>query len=173
MNNSRAFCTLATLAVLLGKEFLDWVWWYNWDDGDEENPAPVLCVTWGIWRCLRDAYSWLCSKLWHPTQRWLMAMWQQIFPPEPCFEPMDRDARTPTEWFFIEAIGVWGMERWYKDEYDWDVKRKWDEFLESRDAAQHAEAQQPSAATAMGGWLRCEEPTPKIQTDTPHADPAN
>ncbi len=146
MRNFGAFCALATLAVLLGKEFLDWVWWHNWEDGDEENPALILCATWGIWRRLRAAYTWLWSRFWQPPHRWLTGMWCRVFRPEPCFEPTDQDGRTPTEWFFIEAIGIWGMERWYKDEYDWEVKRKWEEFLTSRDAAQPAEAQHRSGS---------------------------
>ena len=29
--------------------------------------------------------------------------------------------------------------RWFKDEYDLEVKRKWDEFLKTRDTTEHPE----------------------------------
>jgi hypothetical protein len=54
---------------------------------------------------------------------------------------MDQDGRTPAEWFLIAVVGVWQLENWYKDEYDWEVKRKWDEFLKTRNTAEHSRAE--------------------------------
>jgi hypothetical protein len=136
LKNLEALCALANLTVLLGKEFVDWVWWYNWGDGDEDNPAPILSATWSIWCKVRGACSWLWSKFWWVPQRWLTGMWRRNIPAEPFFEPMDQDGRTPTEWLLIEVIGVWDMENWYKDEYDWEVRRKWEELFKARAATE-------------------------------------
>jgi hypothetical protein len=38
------------------------------------------------------------------------------------------------------------MESWYKDEYDWEVKQKWDEFLNSREATESPEAEELRSA---------------------------
>src|SRR5208283_2653505 len=129
---------MGVLGVLMAREFLDWVWWYNWeDDEDEENPAPLLGVTWAIWQKLQKGWQWTWARtLWPPWYR-IMRIWYRLFPPGPFEEPVDEDGRTPTEWLAIRVLGIWNLECWYKDEYDWEVKRKWDECLRSRDLAEN------------------------------------
>ena len=139
MNNLGVWCAFAAFGVFMGKEFLDWAWWYYWEDNqDEENPAPLLCGTWGVWCKIQDAYICLWSRFWQPLRRRLTEIWWRFFPPDRYTEPVDLDGRTPTELLLIAVVGVWEMENWYKDEYDWEVKRKWDEFLKTRTTAEHS-----------------------------------
>ena len=134
MKNLGTWCALAFLGISLGREFLDWVWWHNWGDPEEENPAPLICALWRVWGNHKDVCGWLWSNsvapLALPFERFL---WP-LFPPEIKPESVDQDRRTPTEWLVVDTFGVWEMESWYKDEYDWKVKQRWDEVLKQRNS---------------------------------------
>lgn len=39
----------------------------------------------------------------------------------------------------IDIIGIWNLD-WFKDDYDQNLKRNWEEYLRSRDATGSAEA---------------------------------
>ena len=53
MRNFGVWCAVAVAGTFMGKEFMDWVWWYIWgddakpwknliDDGAGLLPAPVI-----------------------------------------------------------------------------------------------------------------------------------
>ena len=143
MENILASCAIATLGALMGKEFLDWVWWHEWeDDEDERNPAPLLCATWTVWQLVEQARFWLWVRIVYFLKRWLESIRWHSPPPQPPPEPTDADGRTPEEWFVIGVVGIWNLECWYKDEYDWEVKRKWDESLKSRQLQENSETEE-------------------------------
>lgn len=143
MKNIGAWCAVATLGVLMGKEFRDWVWWYLWeDDEDEGHPAPFLGTTWAAWQLIEQAQVWLWARAWHPLERIVASIWRHSPPPEVPPEPTDQDGRTPTEWLAIDVVGIRNLECWYKDEYDLEVKRKWDECVRSRQTNEDSEAEE-------------------------------
>lgn len=133
MENFYPWFVWSILALYLGREFIGWMWWNNWeDDEDEPFPAPLLWASWPGWtalekvfdriiwrtqdvrRLLRTALAWRSSE---------EAQWE---------EPVDTDGRTPTEWLFINMVGVWNLKNWYGDEYDWEVRKRWGEYLKDR-----------------------------------------
>ncbi len=120
--------TTVFLALYLGKEFIDWAWWYHWEDEDDEpNLAPFLCSIWRVSHWLEVG----CSRLW-----WRVRIpWERhrgrFCPPEVPDPPSDQDGRTPEEWLLIESLGVWNLDS-YRDDYDQQVKKNWDEFLRTR-----------------------------------------
>jgi len=128
--------TWAILGLYLGKEFIDWKWWYYWEDEeDEPNPGPMLCASWPAWLKLYALHSWAWFRWGFPIRRWLEKMFPRRFPPrELPPEPVDEDGRTPVEWLLISCIGVWNLE-WYDGEYDKQIKQKWDEYMAERHAA--------------------------------------
>jgi hypothetical protein len=143
LKNIETWCAVATLGALTGKEYLDWVWWCHWeDDEDERHPAPLLCSTWAVWQLIGQARFWLWMGLWHPLECWLDSIRGESPPFQLPPEPTDKDGRTPAEWLAIEVIGIWNLECWYKGEYDWEVKRKWDESLKSAQAHKDSEAEE-------------------------------
>jgi len=147
LKNIGAWFAVATLGALMGKEFLDWVWWYHWeDDEDEGNPAPLLSSTSAVWKLIEQASFWLWRRIRHPLECWLDSIRGDSPPPELPPEPTDQDGRTPTEWLAIEVIGIWNLECWYKDEYDWEVKRNWDDCLKSAQADEDSEAEGPAGS---------------------------
>ena len=96
MGNLGVWCAFAVLGILMGKEFLDWVWWYIWgDDEDEPNPGPIISKTWAVWDLIDRVRFWLWLKIWRIPERWIDGIWYRFFPPEPPKEPTDRDGRTP------------------------------------------------------------------------------
>lgn len=136
------WCAVAALGILMGREFRDWAWWYLWeDDEDEPNPAPFLGVFWAAWQLIDRARFWLWVRVLHPLERTLASIWRRGSPPELPLEHTDEDGRTPTEWLAILVFGIWNLECWYKDEYDWEVKRRWDECLKSRKEDEDSEAE--------------------------------
>jgi hypothetical protein len=146
LKNFGVWFTIALLGLSLGKEFLDWIWWYNWEAEGEDNPAPLLCLMWKAWWTLRRIGSWLWENFCYPFQPWLTEMRRRFLPTELAYRPVDQDGRTPTEWLLISIIGVWEMENWYKDECDWEVKRKWDEFVKARGETEKCKGGERSGA---------------------------
>jgi hypothetical protein len=136
LRNFGTWVACVALAAYVGREFVDRMWSiYSDDEEDEREPAPLLSSTWPFWLKLEMARWWLWLRLCYWPRRWLEDTFPRLFPanePPPC--PVDRDGRPPEEWLLISLIGVWGREHWYKDEYDWQVKRKWDEYLAARAA---------------------------------------
>jgi hypothetical protein len=134
------------LSARLGKEFLDCMW-SIWDDEIDEPPSfPLLQATWPLWRRTELAYCWLWVKCWAPLAEWLERRLPRLFPArEPPEIPMDADGRTPDEWLAITVIGIWKLKDWYGDEYDWEVKRNWDEYQKSR--MRRDDAQEISSGT--------------------------
>lgn len=142
MKNIGLWCAIAAVGVLMGREFRDWVWWYLWEDEeDEPNPAPFLGTTWAAWQLIERTRFWLWAKVRRPLERTLASIWKHSRLPELPPEPTDKDGRTLSEWLAIDVVGIWNLESWYKDEYDWEVKRKWDECLKSRQAGEDSEAE--------------------------------
>jgi len=137
LRNLGAWMAWAILTLYLGKEFIDWTWWYHWeDDEDEPNPGTLLCSSWPAWLKLEDAVFWLWFRLWRPVRVWLRETFPRLFPRrEPPPLPMDKDGRNAVEWLAIAAIGVWNLE-WYDGEYDKQIKQKWDEFVAERHTAE-------------------------------------
>ena len=143
MNNFGLLCFCLALGFYAGKEFIDWSWWYHWnDDEDEENPAPFLCLTWIAWKWLGELRFWLWSRLWWPVRRRLNTIWGRYLCPEFPDEPADQDGRTLTEWLLIDIVGVWNLD-WFKDDYDQNLKWNWEEYLKSRDETGSPEAEEP------------------------------
>jgi hypothetical protein len=139
LGNLGVWCAIAVLGILMGKEFLDWVWWYIWgDDEDEPNPGPLICKTWAVWELIGRVRFWLWLKIWRLPERWIDGIWYRLFPPESPKEPTDRDGRTPTEWLSIGIFGVWDV---HKDEYDQKVKTNWEEYLRTRNVTEVPEAE--------------------------------
>lgn len=130
MKNIGAWYTVAVIGVMVGKEFLDWVWWYNWeDDEDEVYPAQLIYVMWAVWQSIDAARSWLSWRTWRYAERSLDSIWYHFFPPEVRPEPIDEDGRTPSIWLLIYVLGVWEV---YKNDYDWQVKLNWDEYMKTQ-----------------------------------------
>jgi hypothetical protein len=127
----------------MAAELRNWLWWYYWeDDEDEPNPAPLLTSSRAIWQSLDAAWLWFQTRVCWPVERWLRRNVPRFFPPpEPLAPPVDKDGRAPEEWLLIELIGIWNLEYGYGDEYDWQVKRNWDEYMAAR-TAQDAEVPQ-------------------------------
>jgi len=146
LKNLGTWCALAFLGISLSREFLDWVWWHNWGDQEEENPAPLLCAIGRVWCNLKDACWWLWSQSLGPLETRFERVRGRFFPPKLKPEPVDQDGRTPSEWLVILIFGVWEMERWYKDEYDWEVKRNWDEVSKFDLSTPNPESNGPSPA---------------------------
>ncbi len=147
MNNFGLLCFCMALGLYAGKEFIDWSWWYHWnDDEDEENPAPFLCMTWRAWKWIGEVRFWLWSRVWRPARQRLTTVWGRSFSPDFPDEPLDEDGRTPTEWLLIDIIGVWNLD-WFKDDYDQNLKRNWEEYLRSRAATESTEAEERQKAS--------------------------
>ena len=127
----------AILALYLGKEFIDWVWWCHWeDDEDEPDPAPLLCSSWPAWLKLNSLLCQVSSRLWWPVREWLRDIFPCLFPRrEPPPLPVDQDGRDASEWLLISIVGVWNLE-WYDGEYDSQIKQKWDEYMAESHAAE-------------------------------------
>jgi hypothetical protein len=139
LKNPGTWCAFAIMGILMGKEFLDWVWWDNWeDDEDEPNPAPLICKTWAVWELIDRVRFWLWLNIWRLPERWIDDIWYRFFPTGPPKEPVDQDGRTPTEWLLIAVVGVWDA---HKDEYDQKVKAKWEEYLRTRNLAEEPESE--------------------------------
>jgi hypothetical protein len=142
LNNFGLLCFCLALALYAGNEFIDWFWWYHWnDDEDERNPAPFLCMTWMAWKWLREVCFWLWSRVWWLARQRLSTIWGRSFSPDFPDEPVDEDGRTPTEWLLIDIIGIWNLD-WFEDDYDQNLKRNWEEYLRSRDAAESPEVEE-------------------------------
>ena len=136
MKNFGAWMPCAILVLYLGKEFIDWMWWYHWEnDEDEPNPAPLLCRSWPAWLKLSSLHTRVWQRLVFPLRCWAGETLPRLFPPKELPpEPVDEDGRTPVEWLLISACGIWNLE-WYDGEYDKQIKQKWDESLAERHAA--------------------------------------
>jgi hypothetical protein len=148
LKNPGIWCAFAVLGILMGKEFLNWVWWYNWeDDEDEPNPAPLLCKTWAVWKLIGRLEFWLWSNVWFRLKRWICRIWDRVFPPEPFKgERADEDGITPTQWLGIDMFGAWEVFSGY---YDVEVKQKWDEFLKTQNATEHTGAEEELSAKTV------------------------
>ena len=139
MRNLGLLCFCLALGLYAGKELLDWFWWYYYGgDEDEENPALMLSLTWKAWKWIGDVSFWLRSRLWWPLRRRLERIRYRSRPPKPPDEPVDKDGRTPVEWLLIAIVGAWDL---YKDEYDQNIKKNWDEDLKTRNDDKEPEAE--------------------------------
>ena len=102
-------------------------------------------MTWMAWKWLGLVRHWLWSKVrWTARQR-LTTIWGRSFSPDFPDDPVDEDGRTPTEWLLIDIIGIWNLD-WFEDDYDQNLKRNWEEYLRSRDAAESPEVEEPQRA---------------------------
>lgn len=128
-----AWAACLVLSSWLGKEIGEYVW-SIWDDEIDDPPTfPLLEKAWPVWRKLDGAWFWLWVRCLNPLREWGEERLPHWFPPsEPPPSSLDADGRTPEEWLAIELIGIWNLEVRYKGEYDWQVKRNWDECLNSR-----------------------------------------
>ena len=123
------------LSLMIGMywawELRNWLWWCFWD-GEGPDPAPWLSSTMPTWLWVDKKLFWLRMRLVSPwdwfRSRFLSRRFDQLW------VQVDEDGRTPEEWLFISMVGIWNLESWYKDEYDWQVKRNWDEYMEARNA---------------------------------------
>lgn len=142
MRNLWPWMTTAIVGLYLGKEFIDWSWGFWEDEDDEPRPAPLLCAAMEIWGRVSEGCWWLRRRLEAPFFR---LRWR-FFPPDIPGPIVDADGRTLEEWLLIQVIGIWDLECWYKDEYDWTVKKNWDALLNPRQlsARNRSEAQDKS-----------------------------
>jgi len=139
LKNLGLLCFCLAIGLYAGKEFIDWFWWYYYgDEEEEENPAPVLCLSWKAWEWIDNLSFWLRSRLWWPIQRRLARIRYRFRPPELPNGPVDKDGRTPPEWLLIAIVGAWDL---YKDEYDQNIKKNWDDYLKTRNENKEPEAQ--------------------------------
>jgi hypothetical protein len=130
-----------TLALYLGREFIGWMWWENWEDDDDEPfPAPLLVGSRPFWSAFQNMFAWILRQT-HDVCRLLRSALARFWPEgAPRGEPMDADGRTPTEWLLINVVGVWNLRSWYGGEYDWEVRQRWEECLEGRKGAEETAA---------------------------------
>jgi hypothetical protein len=122
-----------SFGLVLAAELRNWLWWYRWeDDEDEPNPAPLLSSSWDLWRVIDKTWFWLWSRAIWPVGRGLQTKLPGAFPPpELPPSPVDKDGRTREEWLLIDILGVWNID--WQDEYGQQTKNNWDEFLRTRE----------------------------------------
>jgi hypothetical protein len=138
LKNFGLYISYSALALYLAKEFIGWVWWNNWeDDEDEPFPAPILWAFWILTRIFEEKTLRIrcrCESLkWRLRER-LMKFLNPRWNGEQTLEsPMDADGRTPEEWLVIKLVGVWKVRSWYGDEYDWEIRKNWEEVLNARE----------------------------------------
>lgn len=133
MENFCPWFAWCILAMCLGREFIGWMWWNNWEgDDDEPFPASLLRASWPGWVVLEKPFTRLCWRMQDVRRQLRTVLARRSSEEAPWEEPMDADGRTPTEWLFINMVGVWNLKNWYGGEYDWEVRKRWEEYLKDR-----------------------------------------
>ncbi|HEV2352368.1 MAG TPA: hypothetical protein VG028_21240 [Terriglobia bacterium] len=111
------------------------MWWSIWgDQEDERNPAPFLCALWILGRALDNAWFWFWRKKLWPLSKALWDLRLKLFP-RPILQRLDEDGLAPEHHLLIAIYGLWNMyQHDNRFDYDQSIKKKWDEFLNGREA---------------------------------------
>jgi hypothetical protein len=138
LRNIFVFVLSLTIGMYWAWELFSWLWWYFWD-GEGPNPAPWLSLTMPSWLWIERTLFIFRMRVGRPWD-WFRSRFLPVDVSK-LWVHLDKDGRSPEEWLFISLVGIWNLESWYKDEYDWQVKRNWDEYVAAREAQETEGAQ--------------------------------